>query len=96
MEKIYTLFRKKYNGKVERVDFKDKRNGWIYPFAYVRINNQDIDIRKYDSLYYKDLISRPCCYECRFSSLNRTGDLSIGDLWGAGVRRRKYDMPAPE
>lgn len=74
---------KKYNGKVERVDFKDKRNGWIYPFAYVRINNQDIDIRKYDSLYYKDLISRPCCYECRFSSLNRTGDLSIGDLWGA-------------
>lgn len=74
---------KKYNGKVERVDFQDKRNGWIYPFAYVRINNQDIDIRKYDSLYYKDLISRPCCYECRFSSLNRTGDLSIGDLWGA-------------
>lgn len=49
----------------------------------MRINNQDIDIRKYDSLYYKDLISRPCCYECRFSSLNRTGDLSIGDLWGA-------------
>lgn len=28
------------------------------------------------------MISRPCCYSCRFASTDRPGDITVGDFWG--------------
>ena len=69
------------------VSFKDKRNGWFLPFAYLKFPDKEYEIREFDRLYYKDLISRPCCYECRYANLERVGDISIGDFWA--VKEKK-------
>ena len=28
------------------------------------------------------IIHRECCYECKYSNLDRVGDITLGDLWG--------------
>ena len=40
---------------------------------------------KYDvyfSAFLSSLISRDCCYKCKFASRNRISDITIGDFWG--------------
>ena len=36
----------------------------------------------YTELFYTNLDIRPSCGLCDFSSINRSGDFSIGDYWG--------------
>ncbi|MGN1114622.1 MAG: Coenzyme F420 hydrogenase/dehydrogenase, beta subunit C-terminal domain [Oscillospiraceae bacterium] len=37
---------------------------------------------QYMSLYFTNMIMKPCCYNCQFANINRQGDLTIGDFWG--------------
>lgn len=34
------------------------------------------------SIWLGHLMSRPSCYQCQFTSADRTADISLGDLWG--------------
>lgn len=34
------------------------------------------------SIWLKHLMSRPSCYECKFTTKERVADISLGDLWG--------------
>ena len=70
------------NGKIEYVSFKDKRNGWLNPYAYVIKNGKEEDIAAYDKLFYNKCILRPSCYVCPFATLQRNVDITIGDFWG--------------
>jgi len=36
----------------------------------------------YAYIYGSDLALRPSCYKCKYSSLNRHSDVTIGDFWG--------------
>lgn len=38
----------------------------------------------YTGLYFRNLIIRPSCENCRFCNLHRPGDLTLGDFWGIG------------
>ena len=44
--------------------------------------------------FLNDLILRDCCYTCKFASLPRQGDITIGDLWNA--RDLKLGLPYEE
>jgi len=39
------------------------------------------------SMFLNNISLRPSCYDCRFTSVNRQGDITLGDFWGIG---RKY------
>lgn len=76
-----SMMEKKLHVEITDVQFKDKRNGWLLPFAYVKTLGGEVSIADYDRLYYKEVISRPSCYTCHFTNLERPGDISLGDYW---------------
>lgn len=68
--------------KIEYLDFKDKRNGWNSPFAYVVRNGKEVSISNYLDMFYNRCALRPSCYECPYASTKREVDITIGDFWG--------------
>lgn len=75
---------------IKQITFKDKSIGWRQPLAFAFLNNEKKkSLRKYTLLYFGDLISRPSCTRCPYSSFERTSDLTIGDHWS--VDKEFYD-----
>lgn len=50
----------------------------------------------YDNYYYfyflKSGIYRKCCYSCDYANLNRMGDFTLGDFWGAEGENLDFDI----
>lgn len=76
------MLENKTGAKVEYVDFKDKRNGWENPTAYVKIEGKEYSIEEYTSLFYRQICIRPSCFECKYTKIKRKSDITIGDFWG--------------
>lgn len=85
----------KHGGRVTEFYFRDKRNknnGQTCSYAangteYVSGLGQNI----YCKMYFANYILRPACYRCRFCSVNRTSDFTIGDFWNIEKVRPKAD-----
>lgn len=71
-----------YQGKADYVTFKDKRNGWENPYAFVRISGQEIPLDHYSYWFYESFSQRQSCFQCPYTKLHRATDLTIGDFWG--------------
>jgi coenzyme F420-reducing hydrogenase beta subunit len=74
---------KKHKSKITEYSFRDKKYGWGTMGHY----NTDQEFKLYDSdPYYFSFIMgktyRPVCYECKYATSLRTGDITIGDFWG--------------
>lgn len=61
--------------------FKDKRNGWKSPTAYVKVNGAEKPIKDYVKVFYNRCALRPSCYECPYATTERKTDMTIGDFW---------------
>lgn len=72
---------KKNDGSINYLTFKDKRNGWKSPTAYVKINEKEVLINDYVKIFYNKCALRPSCYECPYATMKRKTDLTIGDFW---------------
>lgn len=74
---------KKYNGKVEKFDFRDKTIcGWDDHIESFVVNNRKYPSVKWRELFYTNAISRPSCGNCKYASSNRIGDITFADAWG--------------
>ncbi|QOX65170.1 4Fe-4S dicluster domain-containing protein [Anoxybacterium hadale] len=80
----------KYQSPVKSVHMKNKRLGWESLGFSVRFQNgkeyfrqgkDDAWVRGY---LKKSLFTRPSCFSCKYKSLNRISDITIGDFWGIG------------
>lgn len=69
-------------GRIEYITFKDKRNGWKSPTAFVVIDKREVSISDYVRLFYSRCILRPSCHKCPYASVERNTDITIGDFWG--------------
>lgn len=67
-------FRYKYKNETQNVKV-DFENGESYISNYLE---GDIFYR----LFFKDLILRNSCYDCKFKDFERVSDISIADFWG--------------
>lgn len=76
------LWKEYVGGKISYVTFKDKKNGWKSPTAYIRKDGTEKSISDYVSLFFNKCALRPSCYECPYCTLDRKVDLTIGDFWG--------------
>ena len=74
-----------YQGEAEYVTFKDKRNGWENPYAFVRIAGREIPLDSYSYWFYESFSQRESCFRCPYTKLPRTADLTIGDFWGINL-----------
>lgn len=71
----------KYDGKIETLSFRDKRNGWSKPTSICKINDNEISLNDYMRIFYNRCALRPSCYICPFASTERNVDITIGDFW---------------
>lgn len=81
-------------GKIDYLTFKDKRNGWVQPTAYVIKDGKEKSISDYVSIFYNKCALRPSCYECPYATTERKVDITIGDFWG--VEKVMPDFYSPE
>lgn len=77
---------KRHQGKMTDFSFRDKRGrDHGHMSAYV-INGREYAGSLYQDLfcgmYFKNYILRPSCYCCKFCTVNRDSDFTIGDFWG--------------
>ena len=71
----------KKRGKITYLSFKDKRNGWKFPTAYVIANGKEYLIKDYVKVFYSGNALRPSCYNCPYATTERKTDLTMGDFW---------------
>ena len=71
----------KKDGKITYLSFKDKRNGWKSPTAYVKVNGSERPLKDYVKVFYNRCALRPSCYECPYATTERKTDMTIGDFW---------------
>lgn len=81
-------------GKIDYLTFKDKRNGWKHPTAYMKEDGKEKSIADYVSIFYSKCALRPSCYECPYATTERKVDLTIGDFWG--IDKVMPDFYSPE
>lgn len=73
-------------GKIKKYIFRDKKIGWrgtnvtIEYGNKIETNTAFSDI--FCDLYFDGYISRDCCSKCKFTSIIREADITIGDFWG--------------
>ncbi len=85
---------KKHHGKMTDFSFRDKRNrDHGHSRSYV-INDKEYTESIYGDpycmLYFRNYTLRPSCYQCRFCTVERSSDLTIGDFWG--IEKCRPDM----
>lgn len=79
---IYWL-QKKYKGEVTQFEFRNKSLvGWEGHVSSVVVNNRVIKDETYERIFSTDLCIRPSCYVCKYTSVKRNTDITIGDAWG--------------
>ena len=97
-KKYLAWFEKKHSMSVKNYDFRAKANaGWGSSGMASGVNKNGLSKKRkifYHNEYYYHYfltgeISRDSCYVCKYANLDRPGDFSLGDLWGA----EGFDLP---
>lgn len=76
----------KYAANAISVNFKDKRKGWRGKAIAVKFDN---GVEYYNSIldddycvsFHSRFNIRPSCFNCKYGSLNRVADITLGDFW---------------
>ncbi len=68
--------------KVLNVNFRDKINGWSNYLTTTTTTTVPALTDSYMKAFLANLSLRKSCGNCKFNSLPRSGDLTIGDFWG--------------
>lgn len=83
-----------HKGKMTKFSFRDKRNRDNGHTCSYKIDDVEYEECLYNNIYCKmyfgNYILRPSCYECKFCTVNRKSDFTIGDFWG--IENVKPDM----
>lgn len=88
-------------GKVENYQFRNKSKiGWSLYYCYSYVKNGKSLAKKgicNSDPYYMDFLEgknyRECCYSCKYATLDRKSDFTIGDYWGAEKYHQNFDVP---
>lgn len=87
-EKRVQHLEKKHNSKISSIQYKNKRMGWTkFGTVFQFINGEEEYINRADDSYelmfkIEDNNTRPSCYECKYRTLPRHTDITVGDFWG--------------
>ena len=80
------LEEKRSIGTIERVDFRDKSHGWGTPIDIFYENgyvfHEVCSVDPYYVAFLGGLSTRHSCSTCRYASMQRIGDVTLGDFWG--------------
>lgn len=98
--KIWRIYleekKKQYNGSVEKVEFRNKTNGWKnylinIEFSYMKRYCVHFLKDKFMTMFLDNIDLRPSCYSCHFKGVPRISDMTIGDSWGIEKKMPEMD-----
>ncbi len=74
-----------YHEKITDVRFRDKSFGYMAQTMSVelksgKVKSQNCAVKSYLRCFFKDIASRPSCYECHFKTVDRVSDITVGDM----------------
>lgn len=73
----------RYSKKIKKIDFRSKENGWHNQTPIIEFDDASmIEDNSYFKSFVGEMINRPSCYDCRFCTIDRHSDFTIGDAWG--------------
>lgn len=76
------------NKAVDHLVFRNKSMGWKGAIETYWFNDgSHANSYSFSYLFYKLIMNRESCANCKFTNLKRVADLTIGDLWGYDVSR---------
>lgn len=86
----------KFGSKPVSVNFRNKEKSWKRLYFEVKFENGKryftfCGYDRYMSMFLNNISLRPSCYDCRFTSVNRQGDITLGDFWGIGKKYPERD-----
>lgn len=100
-QKVYKKYlssvEKHTNSKITKVHFKNKDFGWnLFSTKLYLENNSTYHKDRYTDEYMMgylkhNLYLRPCCHECKFKTLPRVADITMGDFWGIANKDASLD-----
>jgi coenzyme F420-reducing hydrogenase beta subunit len=73
---------KKYK-EITSFEFRDKSFGWNTHVESFISEGKKITSTEYTNMFYTNDFLRPSCYNCLYTNLNRPGDITLADAWGA-------------
>lgn len=85
-----TLLERQLRGKILDIKFRDKKRGWgallhiVYKDAKENVKHKYLSTGEsyYYYYYWGGELYRDSCYHCKYASLYRQSDYTIGDYWG--------------
>lgn len=85
--KIWQKYLNEYDKKIENCYFRNKDSGWNCSSMKIVFDNNKFKRFKmtkddFIRLFLNNYTLRPSCYDCKFSKIPRTADISLGDFWG--------------
>lgn len=84
-----------HKGKMRDFSFRDKRNTDNGHTCSYIISGKEYTCSIYDNLfckmYFHNIISRPSCHDCKFCTVDRKSDFTIGDFWGIEKINPEFD-----
>ena len=83
-EKYLIYQEKKFGKKIKEYYFRDKSKfAWGEHVEKIVFNDGEVFYTdEYTNLFFTDDI-RPSCFNCKYTSLYRTSDITLADAWGA-------------
>lgn len=85
-------YEKKKNGTVTKVDFRNKKKyGWAASKETIYVDDKPYDDDLFINLFNSGVIERSSCFECPYKTINRVGDITIGDFWGINRVSKEFD-----
>ncbi len=69
------------------INFRDDTSGWKNSSITAKGENTKYDLDGYSSLYFSNFCVRESCFQCKYSTVNRFSDITIGDFWNI----KEYD-----
>lgn len=101
-DKYLEWFQEKHNCILHNYDFRSKHNGgWSLAGECNGLNNKTgkrfvKKIYYYNQFYYyyflKGVSYRESCFSCKYANLDRPGDFTLGDMWGAEKLDLAYNI----
>lgn len=76
----------KFKNRITELNLKDKSLGWPTTSTYYKFENNKelynpIGIKSWQDIFESGYITRPSCFDCRYTNLHRPADITIGDFW---------------
>lgn len=90
------ILKEKYGSKPISINFRSKEKSWKRLYIDVRFKDGQryftfCGYDRYLSMFLNNMSLRPSCYDCKFTTMYRQGDITLGDFWGIGEKYPKRD-----